>query len=214
MIALPPPALVATPPPALRICRLLTHVRPICPRRLPAAPFARALRPPGFSGPWASGGYAVCLDAHSNGAPVGSRHCVLDIFQVEAAGRLQAGPGFGGPPHFLHVSLYARRGSLVAPDRSGFAGTALAWPAASKPARARAGLLRAKRRRAIFLGRMRWSARSGELVLAPAFPAGGELGDHLIFHWRRGAIDYAMTLHAWEPLPRAVSTLRAIVASA
>jgi hypothetical protein len=189
-------------------------VRPVCPRRLPAAPFARASRPPGFPGPWAAGGYAVCLGSRSGGTPVGSRRCVLDIFQVEVVGRLRVGPGFGGPPHFLHVSVYARRGSLVAPDRRSFAGTALLWPATSKAAGIRPGLLRTKRRRGILLGRLRWSGRNGELVLAPAFPAGGELGDHVIFHWRRGPIDYAVTLHAWEPFPAAVSTLRAIVASA
>jgi hypothetical protein len=56
------------------------------------------------------------------------------------------------------------------------------------------------------------SGLSGDLILAPSYPRGGMLGNHLVFRWgskRR----YVVSLHAWEPLLEAEATLRAIVAS-
>jgi len=77
----------------------------------------------------------------------------------------------------------------------------------------RDGLVARPRSRALFFGRFAWGGERGTLVLAPGYPGGGEQGDHLIFRWRRGPVEYAVGLHAWEPLTRTAATLHAIVES-
>jgi hypothetical protein len=66
---------------------------------------------------------------------------------------------------------------------------------------------------ALSLGRVRWGARAGELILAPSYPAGGMMGDHLIFYYRAHGHDYLLSLHGWEPFLQVVATLRVIVLS-
>ena len=63
------------------------------------------------------------------------------------------------------------------------------------------------------LRRVSWSGRQGTLLRAAPYPAGGIHGNHLVFRWRAEEREYAVSLHAWKPLPEAVATLRAIVAS-
>lgn len=75
------------------------------------------------------------------------------------------------------------------------------------------GLMRRKRNRSLGFGTVRWAGRTGELSLAPSYPRGGMHGDHLIFRWRQSGRDYAVSLHAWEPLTQAAATLRAVAAS-
>ncbi|HEY1514028.1 MAG TPA: hypothetical protein VGF66_09770 [Gaiellaceae bacterium] len=75
------------------------------------------------------------------------------------------------------------------------------------------GLFALPRARAIFVGTFTWGGRRGTVVLAPDFPAGGEQGDHLIFRWRNGGIDFAVGLHGWEPLSQTFSTLHQMVIS-
>jgi hypothetical protein len=70
------------------------------------------------------------------------------------------------------------------------------------------------RPKALFLGVVRWGSYSGQLVLAPSYPAGGMMGDHLIFHWTARAGDRMISLHGWEPFTNVVATLHAIVLSA
>jgi hypothetical protein len=53
----------------------------------------------------------------------------------------------------------------------------------------------------------------GTLVLAPPLAYGGENGDHLLFRWRRGAVEYLVSMHSWAPLRQAEATLAALVAS-
>lgn len=71
-----------------------------------------------------------------------------------------------------------------------------------------------RRQKALFLGAVRWGSRSGQLVLAPSYPAGGMMGDHLIFCWRANGSDRMISLHRWDPFRSVVATLRAIVLSA
>ena len=52
-----------------------------------------------------------------------------------------------------------------------------------------------------------------ELVLAESFPGGGAHGDHLIYRWKKGGMEYRVSLHAWTPGAEAVRTLHAIVRS-
>jgi hypothetical protein len=73
--------------------------------------------------------------------------------------------------------------------------------------------MRMQRKRAVYLGRVRWAGRAGELVLAPPFPLGGMNGNHLAFRWRARGREHAVTLHGWEPFLETVGTLRAIARS-
>lgn len=77
-------------------------------------------------------------------------------------------------------------------------------------------LLNPRRTQPVSLGRVRWSGKYGQLVLAPAYPRGGEAGDHLIFSFSfsAGGVSYAITLHSWAPLVQTVAPLKRIVASA
>jgi hypothetical protein len=81
------------------------------------------------------------------------------------------------------------------------------------PVALRDGLLRRRRERSLGFGTVRWAGRAGQLFLAPSYPRGGMLGNHLVFRWRAGRREYVLSLHAWEPLTEAVATLRAVVAS-
>lgn len=77
----------------------------------------------------------------------------------------------------------------------------------------REGLMRTKRRAGLDLGPVRWNGRPGRLILAPPFPRGGINGNHLLFRWSEGDLQYQLGLHAWEPFTEAAATLRAIVGS-
>lgn len=63
------------------------------------------------------------------------------------------------------------------------------------------------------LGEHTWGTKAGALMLAPAFPIGGQIGGHLNFVWSADGTDYAISLHAWRPLSTAIATLRGIVGS-
>jgi hypothetical protein len=110
------------------------------------------------------------------------------------------------PPQYVHVEVYAARGSLA--ERFPFA-----WPRG--PARpVRDSLLRASRTMPIFLGSRAWSGVRGTLILAPPLVFGGEDGDHLLFRWEQNGVDRVISMHAWTPLREAVATLEALLASA
>ena len=79
------------------------------------------------------------------------------------------------------------------------------------PSEARDGLMRARRTRGLFLGRVSWSGRDGRLILAPPYPAGGLHGDHLMFVSRQSDATCVVSLHGWEPFRESVDTLRAIL---
>jgi hypothetical protein len=67
---------------------------------------------------------------------------------------------------------------------------------------------------ALYLGRVTWNGRIGDLVLAPPFEYSDTIhADHLIFRWADHGYEYAMSLHAWEPFLEAVAALRAMVDS-
>lgn len=93
-------------------------------------------------------------------------------------------------------------------------GDPFAHPLHGRAVPLRAGLMRTKRERALFFGRVRWGEHDGALFLAPPVLFGGQLGNHLVFEWRQGKTSYLISLHSWEPLPDTAATLRAIVASA
>ena len=63
------------------------------------------------------------------------------------------------------------------------------------------------------LGVRSWGGRKGRLVLAPKYPFGGLFGSHLIFRWKEAGDDYAVSLHAWEPIAETEEALRQTVLS-
>ncbi len=126
----------------------------------------------------------------------------LHTFNLERGGETPDQPERNRPPRMAHIVLVAGDVDRVAP---------FAYP--DRPTRLRDGLMRRARTEALFLGRPGWHGRDGRLYLAPPFTHGGMLGNHLIFRWQTGATEYAVTLHAWEPLREAVATLRTVVAS-
>lgn len=127
----------------------------------------------------------------------------LDVFNLERGGEDPADPANNRPPRMAHLALLAgdveRAAAFAYPDR---------------PRALRNGLTRRKRTKAIDFGRAGWGRHEGRLYLAPPYLHGGMLGNHLVYRWRDGATEYAITLHAWEPLTEAAATLRAIVESA
>lgn len=109
------------------------------------------------------------------------------------------------PPIWAHVAIFAGKLKAAFP---------FVYPAAGKTVQLRNGLFTRARSGALFFGTTTWGVKTGTLVLAPSYPGGGEQADHLIFRWRANATEYAIGLHAWEPLTQAAATLRAIVRSA
>ena len=140
-------------------------------------------------------------------APVGRRGARYDLLDLNGL------PERGGSrkPRVRHLVLFASRYGLGR-VRAGRAFTD--WPRRERPAGVADRLLRESRRRPILLARPTWGGRRGDLVLDRPYPAGGITGNHLVFRWQRGGIDYAVSLHEWRPLREAVATLRAVVTSA
>jgi len=115
-------------------------------------------------------------------------------------------------PSFVHLVIYA--GDLGGPkgfQTHSHSAFLFEWPALSSARALVDGLPSHRGTEAIAFGRRRFGEVEGELVLAPAIQAMD--GGHLIFRWRSGQVEYAISLHAWEPLTEAAATLRALVAA-
>ena len=104
------------------------------------------------------------------------------------------------PPGFAHVAVYAG-------DYERFVG--YAWPGE----RLKGEVPEGRRRKALLIDSVTWNGRKGEVVLAPSYPFGGMDGDHVVFRWTKGKTDYAVSLHAWDPIDESVAALRAMVES-
>ena len=127
----------------------------------------------------------------------------LATFNLERGAEYPGVPERNAPPRMAHLVVV---GGHVERSAAGVFDDLRA-------AALRDGLMRRKRERSLGFGTLRWAGRSGELLLAPSYPRGGMLGNHLVFRWRDGRREYALSLHAWEPLTEAAATLKAIVAS-
>jgi hypothetical protein len=105
------------------------------------------------------------------------------------------------PPRFLHVNVHGGDLEHAFPFE---------WPS-------RAAVLPAhppkKRNKALLLDTVSWFGKTGSLVLAPSFPSGGIDGDHLLFRWREGDEEYAISIHAWMPLRETTEALKAVAGS-
>jgi len=203
--------MTATPAALLAVCLKNKLLRAVCPRRVPASRGTN-FEPLGFC--YDRGGGDLVLGGHFS--RLASSRCVqagwglqtLAPFPGDIAGQPAALSGWDGerwiplpaesslfsPPLHVHVEIAASLGSPAN----------LGWPAASSPMphHVTDALLSPGRRQTVSLGRVRWYGRHGQLVLAPAFPSGGEWGDHLIFYFVAGRVRYAVTLHAWMPALR------------
>lgn len=100
------------------------------------------------------------------------------------------------PPRFSHLVVHAGDLSQAFP---------FGWPGREDPPSNQPG--------GKDLGRRSWGEREGRLVLGPPDPFGGADSSHLIFRWRDGESEYALSLHAWAPLKEAEAALRRTVAS-
>jgi hypothetical protein len=187
-----PASLIRAPRPFVAHCRQSAVLRTACPSTVPAVTepyrartFSRAPR-----------GEFATFDAQS-----GALHP-------------DASPE-NRPPRFAHIVIEA--GDLR------HAYQTFAYPQSGRPVRVVAGLLRSSPRmraarehipHALFIGEFRWGGRTGTVTLAPPDRYVDSLiAGHFAFRWTQGDRDYVVSLHAWEPAPEALATLRAVVAS-
>jgi hypothetical protein len=129
-----------------------------------------------------------------------SRDAESHVFDLE---RGAPRPGRTAPPWRAHITLVAGDVEHVAP---------FVYPRRISLPSDR--LLRAPRKVAYSFGPRRWHGQTGTLYLAPPFLFGGQLGNHLVYRWRVGRIEYAVTLHAWLPIAQSIATLREVVDAA
>jgi hypothetical protein len=191
--------MASMPSRAARICRRLGVLAPACPDEVPESRYGLAGKPVGFDGPYAQGGYSICLERRG-------RTCTADAFHLEG-GVPTGNPRGDRPPRFVHLALYAARRSLA----SYFP---FELPCSGAVVLARADrLLTRSRRAAACLGEEEISGQRGTLALAPPYPIGGEVGGHVLFLWRERGITHLATLHAWAPVAEAIDVLRRVVAS-
>ena len=97
------------------------------------------------------------------------------------------------PPYFVHVLVYGT---------TDVSALGFALPRGRPRPLTDALLQRTDRRRAVLIGRVTWAGHPGELILAPSFPGGGEMGSHLIFSYRTGRIYRGISLHPWPSVYR------------
>jgi hypothetical protein len=121
-------------------------------------------------------------------------------------------------PRRVPGALYPRRGAYLAPHGRGAERydrfELIALPSRPGPPHlalfaSRYGLdpvFSAPQRR---LGRAMWGGRRGRLMLDRSRP---EAGDHIVFRWSSGGVEYAVALAVWGTVRDAVATLRRIVA--
>ena len=176
--------LVPLAPATLRHCRKALILRPACPRLVPR------VRAP----------YLHHLADELLGRGTSDQ---LSVFGLERGGEHRGRPERNRPPRMGHLVVAA--GALERMSWRAFAPT--------RATRLRDGLMRLERSKTLAVGRVRWSGREGRLFLHASYPNGGFLGNHLTFRWRENGRDYALSLHAWEPLRETSATLARIVAS-
>lgn len=179
-----PVKLVALAKKRVAHCQRSSRLRTICPTRVPL------VRAPYLS--------HLSRDPLR---PTGS----LDVFDLERGGEDPEHPERNRPPRMAHIGILAGDTEMIGPWLEPWDEPAFAL---------RYGLLKAKRDEPVSFGLVTWGKTRGLLFLAPPFPTGGYLGNHLVFVWKTGAASKAVSLHAWEPLTEAAATLRAITMSA
>lgn len=128
----------------------------------------------------------------------GIPHEGLRGFELQWGAEHPGEPELDRPPATVHLVVSEGWGVRLVPQRR---------------ERIRDGLLAERRRAPVFLGRVRWAGKRGELVLAPPFPRGGIEANHLLFTWQEGGTGYGVSLHGWEPFTEVPGVLRSVVES-
>ena len=128
----------------------------------------------------------------------GIPHQGLRGFELQWGAEHPGEPELDRPPATVHLVVSEGWGVLLVAQRRG---------------RVRDGLLEERRRAPVFLGRVRWAGKRGELVLAPPFPRGGIEANHLLFTWQEAGVGYGVSLHGWEPFSEVPGVLRSVVES-
>ena len=105
------------------------------------------------------------------------------------------------PPRFVHLIIWG--GDLE---------RAWPWRRPGGPSRIE-GEPPHEREHATLLATPRWTDEEGDLVLAPSYPSGGMNGEHLMYMWTEEETEFALSLHAWDPISETIGALRAIVRS-
>jgi hypothetical protein len=202
-----PARMTGTPAGALASCSRMRLMRPVCPGSVPVGRLAQATLT------------NVCADQRGRGVPITSGACIYETWMLEAGapaglppdappglpGNRTLGPSRTRPPGYVHIVIYASQQPLA---------NMVPWPWPNGPAQpVTNALLNPKRTRPISLGWFQWGSDYGQLVLAPPYLYGGVVGDHLIFRFTAGRVNYAVTLHSWAPLSEAAATLRVVVKS-
>jgi hypothetical protein len=164
-------------------------LRPACPRSVPVSG-SITTRPNVVAG--CSGGPTM------TNVPLASRQCRFAQWSYLTYGSPIPGTQNGlvveaseltpPPPYFVHVLVYGT---------TDVSALGFALPRGRPRPLTDALLQRTNRRRAVLISRVVWAGRAGELILAPSFPAGGEMGSHLIFSYRTGRIYRGISLHPW-----------------
>jgi len=162
-------------------CERSALLRPLCPRSVPRVRSYLS---------------HLSVELRGLGGPV------LDVFGMESGGEYPGRPRLNRPPGMAHVVVAVGDVAGLSPH---------AVPTGDRRERLRDGVMRRERKAAVSFGRVRWAGRVGELSLAPSFPTGGFLGNHLNFVWRERGRQQTLSLHAWEPLTEAAATLRMMV---
>lgn len=176
--------LVALAPERLEHCRRSTLLRTICPTFVPR------VRAPYLS-------HLARDPARASGD--------LHSFDLERGGEYPDHPERNRPPRMAHIVLVAGDTERIAPWRE-------PWTEPARPLRD--GVLAEDREQPVSFGHFDVGETRALVFLAPPYPTGGYLGNHLVLTWKAQRGRRAVSLHAWEPLTEAVATLRRIALSA
>jgi hypothetical protein len=129
----------------------------------------------------------------------------MHVFNLERGGEDPQRPETNRPPRMAHIGLLAGDTERIAPWRE-------PWGRPARPLRN--GVLSLPRSQPISFGLVRVGDTRALLYLAPPYPTGGYLGNHLVLSWRTNDGGRAVSLHAWEPLTEAAATLWRMAMSA
>jgi hypothetical protein len=167
-------------------CRELALLRQVCPLRAPVV----------------VGKYRTFAARDGEG----TRYPPLHVFDMERVGpRPPTDAAWLRPPYGVHITVAAGDVERFTP----FVNPTPRTPATQLTEHIR----RSERTKAVSFGLRRWNGFRGILYLAPPYPNGGQLGDHLVFQWSARGRTSVVSLHAWAPLTQTESTLRGIVNS-
>lgn len=195
---LPPPAKLAT---LVRTTKLLPRTRSPIPLMPTPAAALRACRRSELLRPACPGRVPRVPVGRIDAGLYGDfPNTGAQAFNLQWGGEDPERPALNRPPGMLHLVILA---GPLAPAPYGLTD--------EQPLRDR--VLRETRKRGVFFGTVHWGGRTGALVLAPPYGLGGIEGNHLIFRWRGGENEYALSLHGWEPFRETVSALRRVIDS-